>query len=256
MKSVIAGRGLNTAATTAAVAAVVTVLLAGAVAGVRFTQRDAAAADPGVSSESPDIDYPSGPSLTPSAFEGGRIISGDAAKNAYYEIPSERDGWAYRQGMKLGLQVTSSYVGLLPFIYGAAYYDQGWCGTTALPIGRAYVGFAAPIRSSDVARANRRVLDGWVDGVAFDEPKGHSPQVQAPHRIELPDGTEAWVSSVRSTVHNQSCDSHTLDVTVLSIDTGTHVASVIAHRYLGTGADLSDADMMRVLTTLRRQLPG
>jgi len=250
--------GLAAVAVATAVAAVVTVLVSAAVAGQRFaTREDAAASDsptshPSGSSGSPTIVYPTDKPPTSTVFTNGQLVIGDTAKNAYFEVPARSQGWEYRDSMILGLEVKDSYVGLLPKVFGAAYYDVDWCGSDSLPTGRAYFGLTGPVDTDDVQAANLKARDGWVAGLSFDLKKGDPrPRATTPRELTLADGTEAWVSSVEGRMSDGECASDKLKVTVLSIDSGANVATVVGHRYVGTGKDLSDAMVMKVLTSVR-----
>jgi hypothetical protein len=247
--------GLMALATAAAVVSVVMVLVSGAVAGQKFATRDsnASADDPVTQTTAkPPVVDSTVEAPTSTVFPDGQLVIGDALKNAYFEVPAQREGWDYRDTMILGLEVKDSYAGILPKIQGAAYYDASWCGTKSLPTGRAYFGFTGPIGTNDVRTANQRARDSWAAGLSYDLKKGDpGPRTTSPRRVTTADGTTAYVSSVTGRMNDGECPSDKLKVTVLSIDTGKYVATVVGHEYLDTGKDLSEPMVMKVLTSVR-----
>jgi len=245
--------GLTALATAAAVVAVVTVLTSGAVAGQRFATRDSGSDGPTTpaaqTTGTPTIAYPTIDKPTSSVFENGQLVTGDAKRNAYFEVPAD---WDYLDTMLIGLETKDSYRGLLPRVFGAAYYDADWCGTDDLPVGRAYFGLTGPVGTDDVRAANLKARDSWVAGLSFDQKLGDKPPTTtSPRALTLDDGTTAYVSSVSGRMTDGECASDLVKVTVLSIDTGEYVATVVGHRFLGTGKDLSEAMLMKVLTSVR-----
>ncbi len=118
-------RALTALATAAAAAAVVMVLVTTAVATQKFASRqtDAAPAT-GPTTSNPSIGYPSVTPVTSTVFEDGQIVSGDAASNAYFEVPSRKDGWT-TSSLEDWIEIPAVIDGPKPRTLQPALYRQG-----------------------------------------------------------------------------------------------------------------------------------
>jgi len=246
--------GLAAVAIAAAVAAVVTVLVSAAVAGQRFATRETAdpTSAPVTLPTTPSISYQSGDLPTASAFKDGQIRLSDPAANAYFEVPAADEGWV-RAGEGEVVQGTypDSYSGPKPWISLYFAVDENYCKPDK-PLGityRAIAGFGVPVDYTDDAKvAHLDVVKSWRVAIEDADPKGPKPKISAPRQVKLADGT-AWRTDIVTTGGGDRCDAPKATMTILSMDTGDEIASLIVEHDLGEKGDVSDAVAEKILMT-------
>jgi hypothetical protein len=251
-------RGLAALASVTAAVAVVTVLVTAAVAAQRYAARPGAST-PSPTATGPSIEYPSVTAITPSVFDDGQIVYGDTSRNAYFEAPSASAGWTYEEGTIIGVESPPDYTGPAPVVRAPVSLDLGWCAPDP-SAQRAYVGFGVSVVSQDAQAANATIVGSWHRGLGWAKrQRDRATPVVGPQRsVTLGDGGTAWLTTLTSRWHTaeKPCGVDRVSVSVLSRDTGDQIASVVGYRRLGTGADLSLADLTEILETVRPQTTG
>ncbi|HYU86067.1 MAG TPA: hypothetical protein VEK80_14805 [Kribbellaceae bacterium] len=250
--------GLAAVAVAAAVAAVVTVLVSAAVAGQRFATRETAdpTSAPPTLPTTPSISYQSGGLPTASAFPDGQVRFSDPAENAYFEVPATKDGWVGAGPLDyVEAKFPESYVGPKPWIINYVTLDRNFCKPKdEVHINyRAIAGFGVPAADTDdVKGAHLRVVRSWRVGLAHDDPGAPAPKVGAPRQVELADGT-AWRTDLVTTGDGDRCDAPKTKMSIVSLDTGSGVSSMILVHDVGQKGDITDAEAEKILMTFGMQ---
>lgn len=252
------GRWLTALAAAAATVSVVLLLVTTAVATQRFRATTTTSPPNSASpSSSPagngGVEYPSTPPLSASAFPGGQLVYGDTQKNAVFEVPARTDAWTVEPDVILGLEAAPGTTGPNPVVRSPASYDQGYCKAQR-SLQRAYVGLGVSVESDDVAGSNTTILESWRAALADSAAQaGLDPPVVRPQRrVTLHDGTAGWLSSVAAAWEPDACEGPKVVVSVLSLDTGRFITSVVGFRYVAADG-LSAADLETILMTTRLQ---
>jgi hypothetical protein len=235
-------------ASAAAVAAVVSVVGAGTLAGVQYAAREPASAGATTPTSSGSVLAPSAPEVSPSVFPGGQLVFGDGLDNAVLEVPRS---WRI-QASSEALRYSGG--GGFAEVVGPALLDPRWCKDRLGHSPRAWVGFDDAVVDQDVRAANQTRADEWQQ-VLTGSRKKPKPVTQEPAvRIRLADGTEAWRTVLRTTA--SACGADRRELSLTSFDTGDAVATVIGLRYSGFGGELPAATMNRIVGTAQVQRPG
>ena len=258
-------RALTALATTAAAAAVVTVLVTTAVATQKFASRqtDAAPAT-GPTSSNPSIGYPSLTPVTSTVFEDGQIVSSDAASNAYFEVPSRRDGWT-TSTLEDWIEIPAVIDGPKPRALQPASYRKGYCEADPEDA-LAYVGLGVPLDPDGVEgsdnvkgceRADHEVLAGFPcrrgeRGPSRRTRRPAGKRVDARRRDNCLDviAEEPLAARGGARLREQSGRRQPAQHRHRS-----EVATVTAFRFLGTGADLPAETLQKILESVH-PLPG
>ena len=186
------------------------------------------------------------------AFTGGRFLRGGGAR---VEVPPPADGWTRTRGDVVVYYVDrrgDPAVG----VRGPAVFRDGYCARRPGGSNRGFVGFARPATGVSVATANTALGRRWVRAVALDgdlrTSRPHTPL--RTDRLTLADGTTAVrsVSRIRVADHGP-CGAPEVVVTLVSLDAGGRVATLVMVRDAEVRGALADGLADRILGTLTRR---
>ncbi|WP_109508035.1 hypothetical protein [Nocardioides speluncae] len=225
-------------------------LAAVATAAVLALGDDAAATD--------GSERPPKPSVPKAEFEGGQPIYGDRLQNVQFEVPAVDTGWTlsspdYEVGFEGGPETDRASVR-----GQVAFYRTGWCtDEEGVEQHAGFVGFERAEKSDDPEAVSKEIADHWVNITSYrDDDKTHHEYTDVTtDEIELGDGESAYLSRSVITIaeaDQEKCSSPELEIDVLSLDAGDHVATVVLARDKGTSEAMSDEAVDDVLATVRK----
>lgn len=225
-----------------AVLAVLAVLGTTVTAVAAYTHRDDAG---------PVAAAPAGP-RPGHAFAGGRFLRGGGAR---VEVPAPADGWT-RKGGDVVVYYVDRRGDPAVGVRGPAVFRDGYCARRPGGSNRGFVGFARPATGVSVRAANTALGRRWVRAVALDgdlrTSSPHTPLRTRP--LTLADGTPAVRSTSRIRVADRRpCGAPEVVVTLVSVETGGRVATVVMVRDAGVHGALSNGLADRILGTLTRR---
>ncbi|WP_109508036.1 hypothetical protein [Nocardioides speluncae] len=206
---------------------------------------------------------PPSPKVPDPGFPGGQTIYGDRMQNIAIEVPAVDVGWTLlapgqgtyfagkdNDGDGVGDGDTAVTDGQ------AAIYQLNWCEPEEefeQPY-LASIGIESMTdnEDEDLRTANETVAKVWADEAAYQDDGVHTNKHSdiATESFELDDGTEAFVSRSVITVASadrKKCDAPQHEVSVLTLDAGEHLVSVVLSRDLGLDGSLSHDQAVELL---------
>lgn len=252
-------------AVTAIVAAVGLVATIGTAAVVAVAEADG----PDRSSPQTTVSTLAAPSESAApAFRDGQTLYGDAADNLAVDVPSGADDWELTD---IGDAVTfKTEDGADDFsVLGPALYAFQSCPREQSALG--YVGLVTPI--DDDGRGVDKIADRAMELFLYGESAGDKGEPMGTHtkidksEVELPDGTGAVLyTSTASVARPGRCETPSIEVNVLTVDSGAYYTTVVLGRAVEhpAGYDarkrkryplMTDDTRERILASVRLQNP-
>jgi hypothetical protein len=208
---------------------------------------------------------PPKPSAPKPEFEGGQPIYGDRLQNAQFEVPSVDTGWTlsspdYLIGFEGGPDEDGDGGpdGKAVVRGQVAFYKQGWCTNEEDREEEAgFVGFELPEKSDDPEAVSKKIAEHWVDITSYreDNKTHHEYTDVTTDEIEIGDGATGYLSKSVITIaeeERKKCSAPELEIDVLSVDTGSNVATVVLVRDRDTSQAVSEESVDAILETLRK----
>lgn len=201
---------------------------------------------------------PPKPSVPKPEFEGGQPLYGDRMQNVQFEVPSVDTGWTlsspdYEIGFEGGPDNDRASVR-----GQVAFYKDGWCTDEDGRVQQAgFVGFEHVEKSDDPEAVSKEIAEHWVNITSYrDDKKTHHEYTDVTtDEIEIGDGATGYLSKSVITISEEDqkkCSSPQLEIDVLSLDTGSNVATVVLVRDLDTSQELPEESVNDVLATVRK----
>lgn len=169
-----------------------------------------------------------------------------------FRVPEEDAGWLLSTPETVTGFATSD--GGSVTVTQPAYYLRGWCSAEPHWSSRGFVGVADAVAGNDVRTVNQAVAQRWTDALAWDGDAGAQLPATVPEqrRVELGDGTKAWLSRSEVDLSGASmdCAPPVAGLWLLSLRVDDHVATVVAAVDLDVERALTDDQVERILTSV------
>jgi hypothetical protein len=169
-----------------------------------------------------------------------------------FRVPEEDAGWMLSTPETVTGFATSD--GGSVTVTQPAYYLRGWCRDDPRWSSRGFVGMADAVAGNDVRAVNQAVAQRWTDALAWDGDTGARLLATVPEqrRVELGDGTRAWLSRSEVDLVGASigCAPPRAQLWLLSLRVDGHVATLVAAVDVDVEHALTDDQVERILTSV------
>ncbi|MDP3889898.1 hypothetical protein [Nocardioides sp.] len=171
-----------------------------------------------------------------------------------FSVPAPEAGWQVSTPETVTGFATSD--GGSVTVTRPAYYLRGWCADEPHWSSRGFVGVAEPVTGEDARTVNQALAQRWTDALAWDgEADGQLPaSTPAQRRIELADGSRAWLSHSEVDLSTASieCAPPRAALTLVSFRVDQQVATVVAAVDLDVEHALTEDLVERILASAER----
>ncbi len=178
-------------------------------------------------------------------FPHAHHVIGNRLANVEFQVPSS-PGWTYTNRDTItGYEAADG--GMDALVNSPAYYRRGWCAAERHWSSRAFVGPTRSVESDDERGTNADLAAEWVAAMAVSA--GGEDAVESREQEKLGSG---WVTTaiVDLTKSTEPCAPPRARVAVLSLDTGSHIATVVAVQDLDVPDAVDQDTIDRVLESV------